>query len=313
MIPSLSSSMNSFLTDLSRLQSTINTATLQLSSGYRITQASDAPDQISPLLQLEANLSHNQAVLSQLTRVQTQISSADQAVSSAISLLDQARSIGAQGANGMTSAATRTSLATQMQSLQEQMVTLSNTNAGGQYVFGGDQPTVAPYALNLNQTVNVPQHGVDQLLVLPVAATRKAEVSDRALIPVDQTAEDLFDHRAQDGSLATDNVFAALNAMRAVLTQNDQPGILAAQKSLEGASSYLNSKETFYGNTENRISAAIDRVNLQNADLRQQISAIRDTDVVAAALQLTSAETESQAALAAQAKIPRTTLFDYLG
>src|SRR3974377_552557 len=107
MIPSISPSMNSFLNDLSRLQSRINTATARLTSGYRISQPSDAPDQISPLLQLQAILSHNQAVSANLTRVQTDISSADQAVSTGIQLLDQLRSLAAQAATSTATAATR--------------------------------------------------------------------------------------------------------------------------------------------------------------------------------------------------------------
>ena len=100
MIPSLSPSIKSFPEWLvERLQSTINTATAQMSSGYRISQPSDAPDQISPLLQLQASLSHNQAVSSNLTTVQADVTSADQAVSTAIQLLDQALSLGAQGAS----------------------------------------------------------------------------------------------------------------------------------------------------------------------------------------------------------------------
>src|ERR1017187_8203337 len=127
MISSLSPSTNLFLNGLSRLQSVINTTTAQLTSGYRISQPSDAPDQIGPLLQLQANLSHNQAVLENLSNVQATVSGADQAVSSAIQLLQQATSLGAQGANWTTTAATRTDLAQQVESIQEQMVALADT------------------------------------------------------------------------------------------------------------------------------------------------------------------------------------------
>jgi flagellin-like hook-associated protein FlgL len=519
MIPSLSPSINLFLNGLSRLQSTITTATAQISSGYRVSQPSDAPDQISPLLQLQASLSHNGAVTGNLTLAQTDVTSADQSVSSAIQLLDQALSIGAQGASSTSTPTARATLAQQVLSIQEQMVALANTQVAGRYVFSGDQDSSQPYALQLTQPVQVgqaapasliqpgdtavfdiqttsglstitlqgqsgdtlqsqidglnsrlqnlgitasldgtrhlqfassnafsvsakatghanlvalvpaletanntglnyfqyasqppqagggshveitvggataiatltnpgaptsvdinsindalkaqgitsvsavldqtsapkisfqgtgnflisddsavagtyaldgnstgaafPANGVNRLLTTPVTATRQVELADRSFTTVDQTAQDLFDHRNADDSLAPDNVFAALNSLRVGLTnpnglsdQAAQAAITAAQTSLQTASSYLNSQETFYGNTLNRIASAVTQLNTENTNLQQQISAIRDTDVVQTAVELTSAETQSQAAMAAEAKIPRTSLFDFLG
>src|ERR1700682_4847576 len=113
MIPSLSPVANQFLNGLSSLQSLINTPTEQLTSGYTINQPSDAPDQISPLLQLMANLSSNQTVLENLTSVQSTVSSADQALGTGVQLLQQASSLGAEGASSTTTAATRAQLAEQ--------------------------------------------------------------------------------------------------------------------------------------------------------------------------------------------------------
>ena len=155
------------------------------------------------------------------------------------------------------------------------------------------------------------QNGVDRLVAQQ--ATRRIDVGDHTVIAVDQTAQDLFDHRNANDSLAPDNVFAALNSLRIALTNNDTSGITAAQGSLDAASQYLNSQDVFYGATTNRISAATSRLNSENIDLQQQISSIRDTDTVQAAETLTQAETQDQAALDAEAKLPQTTLFDYLG
>jgi flagellar hook-associated protein 3 FlgL len=312
MVPSLNSSTNSFLNHLSRLEATINSVSAQLSSGHRINQPSDAPDQVSPLLELEAGLAHNQRVASTLVRVQAEVSTADSAVSTAMQLLDQTLSLAAQGASSTATAATRTELAQQVLSIQEQMVGLADTRVAGRYIFGGDQDVSAPYALDLNQPSTVPQNGVDRLSNVPVTATRRIELSNRLPAAVDQSAQDLFDHRMADDTLASDNVFAALNSLRLALAGNNSAGITAAQASVEAASAYLNSKQSFYGAALNRITNATAELNAQNADLQQQISAIRDTDMVQAAVELTSAQTQNQAALSAQAKLPRNTLFDFL-
>jgi flagellin-like hook-associated protein FlgL len=156
------------------------------------------------------------------------------------------------------------------------------------------------------------RNGVDRLIA-PQQVTGRVDLGDHTAITVGQTAQDLFDHRNADDSLAPDNVFAALNSLRVALSNNDTAGISAAQTSLDAASQYLNSQDVFYGSTENRLDAAVNQLNTENVGLQQQISAMRDTNTVQAAETLTEGETQQQAALDAEAKFPQTTLFDYLG
>jgi len=314
MTPSLSPAVNQFLNGLARLQDTVTSATSRLSSGYKINQPSDAPDLISPLLDLQARQRHNEVKVSNLSRVQLEVSTADQAVSSALQLLDAARTLGAQGANGTTSDATRAGLAQQVQSLQSQLVALSNTNAAGRYVFSGDDDSSPAYRLNLSQAPSDPQNGVDRLITAPMSAARQIELVGHSFLSVDQSAQDLFDHRNADDTLATDNVFAALNSLRiALATPDNQAGIITAQASVQAAADYLNSKQSAYGTVQNRITTAVSQRKSGIVDLKQQISALRETDIVQTALELTAAETQTQAAMAAEAKIPHTSLFDFLG
>jgi flagellin-like hook-associated protein FlgL len=170
----------------------------------------------------------------------------------------------------------------------------------GTYVFDGNSTTAA-----------IPANGVDRLM--SQTATEQIELADRSFITAGQTAQDLFDHRNPDDSIASDNVFAALNSLRIALINNDQTGITAAQTSIQTASSYLNSRETFYGNTLDRITAATNQISSENVNLQRQISAIRDTNVAQTALELSSADAQEQAALTAEGKVPYTSLFNFLG
>ena len=58
MISSIDPSSERFLADLSRIQNEINTAERQTSSGLKISQPSDAPEQLSSLLRIQADLDH---------------------------------------------------------------------------------------------------------------------------------------------------------------------------------------------------------------------------------------------------------------
>ena len=56
MISTLNSGYQQFLNNLNRIQQQTQAAELQVSSGLKLTQVSDAPDQVSTLLQTRANL-----------------------------------------------------------------------------------------------------------------------------------------------------------------------------------------------------------------------------------------------------------------
>ena len=63
--------------------------------------------------------------------------------------MDRARTLAAQGANFTMDASGRQSLADEIQSLLEQMVTISRTTVQGRYVFGGDRIPPRPTTLDL--------------------------------------------------------------------------------------------------------------------------------------------------------------------
>jgi flagellin-like hook-associated protein FlgL len=64
---------------------------------------------------------------------------------------------------------------------------------------------------------------------------------------------------------------------------------------------------------ENRIQDASTFASNYDTQLKAEISDKEDADVTASVLELTQATTQMQAAMAMQGKMPRSTLFDYLG
>src|SRR5229473_1186248 len=113
MITSLDPASELFLADTSRIQQTIADANRQVSSGKRISAASDAPDQVGSLLQLRAGEQHNRQIQSNLALARTNADSADSALSGAIKLMDSALTLANQGTNFTMDAASRQSLAQQ--------------------------------------------------------------------------------------------------------------------------------------------------------------------------------------------------------
>ena len=305
MLSFVNSAGSVFLANLSQIENTNEQTQTQISSGLKVSQPSDAPDQVSQLLDLQANLSANTQIQTNLTNVQASATAADTAITSTLQLADQASSLGAQGASSNASATTRQELAQQVQGIFSQILSLSQTSEGGRYIFGGDADTSPSYQADSSQP-----NGVDRLST--ALNTSQVEDTDGNLIPVGLTAGQIFDHRNADDSLASDNLFSALTSLSTALTNNDTAGINTAIDSVQQASQYVNTQQGFYAALQNRLTSGLTAAQSQNVSLTGQISSIRDTDISAAAIQLTQGTTEYQAALEAQSKVPTTTLFNFL-
>ncbi len=306
MISSLDPSSEKFLIDLTRLQSLSERAQRQISSGLRISEAADAPDQIGALLQLQADLGRNTQIKSNLVRVKAEVDTAEQTVGQAIQITDRLVVLATQGASGTQTADTRLALAQEVKGLQEQLVSLTGTNVEGRFVFGGDADQLAPYRLDASSA-----NGVARLTKTP--ATRQVEDPNGQTFQIAKTAQDLFDARNPDDTFAPENLFAAVNSLRVALENNDVAGVQAAIPAIRKSADYVNSQQSLYGVAQNRITAASELADRKETSFRIQLSAGRDADVAEAALELSSTRNQLEAALSARAKLPRTSLFDFLG
>src|SRR5213080_4028606 len=122
MIDSINPSADRFLVDIDRLQAKAERAQRQLSSGLRIEQSSDDPDEIGNILQLSASLARNEQIGRNLDRVKAEVDGGSSALSAAVSTLEQISVLGTQGANFNQTAATRAGLANQVQDLLERLI-----------------------------------------------------------------------------------------------------------------------------------------------------------------------------------------------
>jgi len=78
--------------------------------------------------------------------IQTQLGSVNNAYTSVSSLLDNVQSLIEEALNGTTSSANMQALAEQVQSAQQQLLSIGNTTAAnGTYLFGGTRGNLAPF------------------------------------------------------------------------------------------------------------------------------------------------------------------------
>jgi len=300
MVSSLNSNAQQFLNSFNRITDALQKTQIQISSGLRVNEVSDAPDSISTLLAAWASLSVVQQIDSNLARFKSEADGGEQSLQSAVQLFDQVQTLGATSDTDTASANTRSVLAQQLGSILEQMGGLAATQVEGRYIFSGDSDQQAPYTIDLTQTNPVSAY-------MGSPATRVAQHPDGTTFALSETAQTIFD----SPDPAT-NVFSAIEGLRTALANNDDAAIQAVVAGLGAMSAYLNGNLRFMGALKTKSPQATDYGQNLQTQLQTQISGLQDTDMTPAITELTQEQTQEQAALQSEAMIPRTTLFDYL-
>ncbi len=300
MVSNLSSRNEQFLANMDRIQGRIDRANAQVSSGLRITAASDAPDEIGPLLQSRSELAVAEQSKANLNRVKGEVDTAENALQSVIKLAERARVLGAQGQTGTQTATTRASIAAELEGVFRQIVGAANSNFDGRFLFAGNNDQVQPFTLDFSQPDGVtPYTGT--------AATRSVPDANGTLIPVARSGQEIF-----TSPISAQNLFGAINALRTALLANDETALASANQTLGWSLEHVNTQLTRYGHTQNDLTTAIGIAEKKALDLKTAISNIEDADLADAILELQTGQTNIPAALQAKGQEDRRTLFDFL-
>ncbi len=301
MLSGLQTDNDRFLADLGRIQDRLAQATRRISSGYRVSRASDNPQDVGTIFQYAAALSHNEQITHNLQHSKVEADTSEQAVASVESLLNQVIAVGSQGATGTLTATDRLTLANQVTGIVEHLVTLANSQLQGRYLFSGDADQASPYAFDATQLNGVTAYAGSAV------ATRQFEDTNGSRFPASRTAQDIFD----DPGGAS--VFAAVWSLRTALLANDAVGASNATQAIKTSRDHVAQELSFYGSVQNEVAGAIETANKQQLQWKSALSSLRDADLVAESVNLSQLNLQQQAALQSHAQIGRRSLFDYLG
>ncbi|MBV8553633.1 MAG: hypothetical protein JOY54_20230 [Acidobacteriaceae bacterium] len=301
MIAGINASNGIFLADLTNLQNKIAQEANQISSGSRVNQASDDPSAIASILDYENSIDQITQVQSNLDAAKTEAQTADRALQSASTLLDQLVSIASQGASSSASPVTRTSLAVQVQAIGQQLASIANTTVQGRYIFGGDAVNTVPYTFD----ATTPGWFVPSGAMPPSNTALLTNANGSQIVPR-MTAEQIF-------ASSSGNIFQAVSDLGQALQGANQAGVETALTELKTGVTQLGLSSMFYGNVENWIEQAGNEASSQLTNLQAALGGLRDTDVAAAATQLSLDQTALSAALSAHGNLDNRSLFNFLG
>jgi flagellar hook-associated protein 3 FlgL len=287
--------MPDLLAALNQTQLEEQQAELQISTGKSVNEPSDNPTAAALLVENNDRATFTSGYLQSIGAVQGQLSTASSTLSSITTALQQAISLGVEAGGGTLSASDQDGIANQLQSIQSQLVSLANTAYEGNYVFAGTKTSTAPYVVDAASP-----SGVDYVGNTDV---NEVSIGNGYKIAANQPGSQLFSAPGNDVFLAIDNLIQAVQT---------NTGIGTAVNAVSAANSYLSTQTVFYGNATDQTQSQTTYLNAAQLQIAQQQNTLGGVDMAAAASNLTQAQTDSQAALAAIGKLSQNNLFDYL-
>jgi flagellar hook-associated protein 3 FlgL len=304
-----------FLADMARIDERIDRASREITSGRRITKASDDPGDVGAVLRLRSRLDMIEQCRTNLEQAKSETDTAEQALQVAVKVMERVRQLGAQAVTTTATPESRQTIGVELEALRDQLVSIAGTMCEGRYIFSGDDDQAAPYAVDDAQP-----NGVTPYAGAP--STRQMLHPSGATFGIAQTAEKIFDDPAA-------SVFGAVTALIQAVRNGPAvaPGdplyngqydaqtaaINTALGSVGASEDHLNAALSFYGTIQNRVAEAIDSASALDTREKAELSRLQDADITQSITDLNLATIHRDAALAARARMPRSSLFDYLG
>jgi flagellar hook-associated protein 3 FlgL len=270
-------------------------AELQISTGKSVNEPSDNPTAAALLVENNDQATFTGGYLQSVSAVQGQLSTAGSTLGSITNALQQALSLGVEAGGGTLSAGDLAAITNQLQGIQSQLVSLANTTYEGNYIFAGTETNTAPFVVDDTSPSGVDYAGNTDVNTVSIGSGYKLAVN----VPGSQ----LFSAPGNDVFLAINNLIQAVQT---------NTGIPAAVNAVSAASSYLSAQTVFYGNATDQTQSQTTYLNAAQLQISQQQNTLGGVNMATAASNLSQAQTDSQAALAAIGKLSQNSLFDYL-
>jgi len=277
-----------------RAQQQISTDEEEIASGQSVNVPSDDPAAAAILVQNADQTSQVDQYQRSLGSIQDEMQNADSALNSVTASLQQAITLGTEGANGTLNSADREAVATEVQGIQSQLLSLANLTYQGNYVFSGTATSTAPYALDANSPSGVTYQGNTGVNYVTLGNNFRLQTN----LPGSQ----IFSGSA--------DMFQSIQDLITGLQSGT--GIGTAVNEVSNALNYIDAQRVFYGNALNQLNAQQTYLGSESTQLAQEQDTVGAADLPSVITNLTTSEVSLQATLEAIGQTSQINLFDYL-
>ena len=276
----------------------LNTSVQQLSSGLRVATPSDDPYAATADVRSLANSASVDRFTQNSEAVSSRLQMADSVMSQVVRELTRAVSLSAQGATGTVNSADRASIADQVQSILEQVVSEANQKFAGANLFAGSSAVAAAFVPDNTSSTGYTYTGA--------ASSSQVPIGEALSVPGDIAGDAVFDSSGA-------SVLGSLSQLVSALRTGTTAEIGAAGAAVSNAIAHVSQTRVYYSGVSNQISSNESYLSRESVSLTSQQQALTGVDTTSAIEQMTEEQTAHSAILAAAAKILPLSLLNYLG
>lgn len=283
------------LAEIEQTQQSIESDQQQIATGRSVNLPSDDPAAAATLVENASQTSQVDQFQRSAGSVQGEMQDADSALNSVISSLQQAITLGTEGANGTVNAADRQAIATQVQGIQSQLLSLANLTYQGNYVFAGTATQTAPYVLDPNSPSGISYQGNN--------GVNSVTLGNQFTLQTNLPGPQLF-------SASGDDMFQSIQDLINGLESGQNIGTAVTE--VGAAMNAVDTARVFYGNGVNQLNSQLTYLSSETQQLAQQQNTAGAADLPNVITNLTTGEVSLQATLQSIGQTSQTDLFDYL-
>jgi flagellar hook-associated protein 3 FlgL len=283
------------LNDIAQTQQQIETDEQEIATSQTVNVPSDDPASAAVLVENAFQTSQADQFQRSIGSIQGEMENADSALNSIVTSLQQAITLGTEGANGTVNAADRQAIATQVQGIQSQLLSLANLTYQGSYVFAGTATQAAPYVLDPSSSSGVTYQGNSGVNTV----TLGNDFSLQTNLP----GSALFSASGTDMFQSIQNLITSLDS---------GTGIGTAVNEISASLNSVDAQRVFYGNALSQLTSQQTYLSSQTQQLAQQQNTIDGADLPNVISNLTTAQVSLEATLQTIGQTSQIDLFDYL-
>jgi flagellar hook-associated protein 3 FlgL len=283
--------------DLARTAEDLAKRQAEVSSGRRITRASDDPSASSGSVHEHAEMAALDRYKQTADTATARLSIVDSVLSDMLDQLTSAKTtiLNARGSN--VTSTQRAALADQLSGLRDALFADYGTSFNGSYLFSGQAATTAPYTKNGSGTVSS---------YAGTATTMAVDVDRNTSVTVSLNGD-----AVARGTDAVD-IFAALDQAITDIRAGNATGMADAGAAVERAFARATSAQTTIGTSMNAVEIHQGRVGDLRRASEGRAAGLEQVNMADAITKMSQADTAYRAALGAIGNTGRKTLMDYL-
>lgn len=271
--------------------------TEELSNGTTIQQLSDNPTAVGENVGLNAAIMQDDSYEQTASSSGSMLQVTDAALGNVVSQLNQAISISTEGNNGTLNSAQEQDIATQLEGIRDQVLSLANTSYLGQYLFSGSS-SAQPFTLDSSTTPATVTYNGDN-------AVNTIATPEGQQIALNVPGSQIF-------TSSTGNVLGTLNSL---INDYSTGNIKQAQTDSTNLSTALNTvsqQRIIIDNSISRLTATSTYAQTQSTQLQAAQTNLMQADLAGISTQLKDAETQQAALSEVFSSLGSQSLFNYI-